>query len=65
MSTPEEPKHAVTPRDADFESTDAGWDPYVTSLMLGAAGEKFTAGGDEDDGVPVMSFSSTQAKRGR
>ena len=40
MTTPENPKHIVPPIDADFELTDGGWDPYVTSLMLEATGER-------------------------
>ncbi len=65
MSSQETPKHAAQPSDTDFEATDCGWDPYVTSLMLEAADAKSARAADEDDAVPVMSFSRTEAKRGR
>lgn len=65
MATREEPKHESSPQDAEFDATDGGWDPYVTSLLLGTTGLKAAPAEGEDDGVPVMSFSRVQEKRGR
>ncbi len=57
-------KEVIAPSEPDYESTDSGWDPYITALLTGAA----DAGGEQadDDGTddlePVMSFSRRPAK---
>lgn len=62
MSPTETAKSAAAPQDDDFEATDGGWDPYVTSLLMNGARESAAADG-EDDGVPVMSFSRSPTRR--
>jgi hypothetical protein len=62
MSVKDEPKPAGPPEDPELEATDGGWDPYVTSLLMGSAqaGESTDV---EDDEQPVMSLS--RERRGR
>lgn len=60
LSDPRKPENPV---DADFESTDAGWDPYVTALLMSETAPREERAGDEDDGVPVMSFSRGRGER--
>ncbi len=57
MRSQHDPRNAATPPDPDFESTDGGWDPYVTSLLMTDSQPRDVADEDEDDGAPVMSFS--------
>jgi hypothetical protein len=47
----------TAPTDPELDSTDGGWDPYVTALLMGEALAADAAQDDEDDGAPVMSFS--------
>lgn len=65
MRSRDEPKHSPPSTEPDFDATDGGWDPYVTSLMAGAGVAPDLSDDPEDDGVPVMSFSRTEARRGR
>jgi hypothetical protein len=65
MPSHAEPKFAAGPQDPELESTDGGWDPYVTSLLKGGAPRDDALSDDEDDGAPVMSFSRVEGKRGR
>jgi hypothetical protein len=62
MSLKDEPKLAARPEDPELECTDGGWDPYVTSLLNGAAGVAAPVADDDDQ--PVMSFSTTATRRG-
>lgn len=48
----------------ELEATDGGWDPYVTSLLAGAAGQAHPPAGD-DDGLPVMSLARVEQRRAR
>lgn len=49
----------TAPTDPELDSTDGGWDPYVTALLMGETHGGGAVQDDEDDGVPVMSFSRT------
>lgn len=61
MSPQEEPKLAGLPEDPELESTDGGWDPYVTSLLMSAG--RSTLSSEDEDGEPVMSFSTTGKRK--
>ena len=63
MSPKEEPKSADGPQDPELDATDGGWDPYVTSLLMSDARQGDAADSDEDDAVPVMSFSRSPQRR--
>ncbi len=64
MFSPREPKTTSQASDAGFDATDGGWDPYVAALMSGETTAEPSAPDEEDD-EPVMSFASTEARRGR
>ena len=68
MSPTQEPKSAAAAQYPELqypelEGTDAGWDPYVTSLLMSGAREGEAADGDEEESVPVMSFSRAPQRR--
>ncbi len=65
MSAYEEPRLTARPPDPELESTDGGWDPYVTSLLMSGAQHDDAESDSETESEPVRSFSRTQEKRGR
>jgi hypothetical protein len=69
MTSSHEPKSTGDTGEPEFEITDGGWDPYVTSLLMGGSTQSGTESdddaGDADDGAPVMSFSRRPATNSR
>jgi len=59
----EEPRSASPPEDDEFDSMDGGWDPYVTSLLLGNASGASEINTDLSE--PVRSFSKIEERRAR
>jgi hypothetical protein len=57
MALSKEPFDAAFAPDSEFESTNAGWDPYVASLLGEKTGK--TAGGPvaEKKSAPVMTIT--------
>lgn len=49
----------------EFDSNDAGWDPYVASLLGSAAPLGAAAQHEEDEAAPVMTISRLAAKSRR
>jgi hypothetical protein len=60
-----EPGSFSSETESELDATDGGWDPYVTSLLTGSAGQPASTTDDDDDGVPVMSFSRMPEPRRR
>lgn len=64
MNTRDESRPASLPEDDDFDSVDGGWDPYVTSLLLGnASGAASVIEGHPTE--PVRSLSRIEERRAR
>ena len=57
MPPSEDPKAAAAADEFDFDATDSGWDPYVTSLLAGLDRPGDGAPEEKDAATPVMSFS--------
>ncbi len=63
MLPPIDPKADPGPDTDDLDQVDAGWDPYVASLLASPA--LAPAVGEPDDGAPVMSFARVEDRRRR
>ena len=58
MSLQKEPHDASPRSEPEFDSNDAGWDPYVASLLSSGKTSATAALDDEqDDATPVMTIS--------
>jgi hypothetical protein len=57
MALSKEPFDAAFAPDSEFESANAGWDPYVASLLGGKTGNKSGGSGTEKKPAPVMTIT--------
>jgi hypothetical protein len=57
MSLHKEHGHESAPADTEFDSDNAGWDPYVASLLGSETPASESSPDDGDEATPVMTIS--------
>jgi hypothetical protein len=65
MALQKEPPDPSSRNEPEFDSNDAGWDPYVTSLLSSGAPSRGTPSDDDDEALPVMTITRLTRGSGR